>query len=503
MNWNRPFAEKILTLSSGAHYTITAGLIILFALAIRMVGLSKGIWMDEFRSIEIMSSSPLIAALRNYDHPPLYFLLLRAWNLISQGEAFLRVLSVIFGVGTVAAVINWVKGYSRTGSLMAGLLVSSLPMMLRFSQEIRHYSMLLFFAALSYLFASHIKRTPNRKCTYIWLSVTLAICMLTHSLGMLIMVCVSAFVIIDRTFWSSGRVRAFLLVLIIPSLTFLFINFIFKETFFKDPATFWIPKLSLPYLLGHLKIVFGLDILLAIKSRIVAYCPPFHCIAVYGINALLLIFCGLLLIFGQWKKTYIFLVPATLHVLVLVIISLLLLPTIWYRTLLPILIPLIAFMGVHIRSISYKKIRYPCIAAVVVISALFVFNWVTVQANLPYEDWKKVAQVLKQNLKAGDVLLIYPHYAGGPLGYYLDITVYDSLGLKHGDGPDRIKRFLQSLASPSSGRKKSLCLVVRKGLLVKKYIQNYNERIRFLENRCGKSVVKKMGIIWIFRFGCD
>ena len=67
-------------------YAVLAVLVVLSALALRLIGLSKGIWLDEWLSIRTSGSADLMGALRSYDHPPLYFVLLRAWSILGSDE---------------------------------------------------------------------------------------------------------------------------------------------------------------------------------------------------------------------------------------------------------------------------------------------------------------------------------------------------------------------------------------------------------------------------------
>jgi len=110
--------------------------LVCLGLALRLVGLTKGIWLDEFYSIAKISQGDLIANLRAYDHPPLYFVFLKLWYLVNTSEPFLRLFSVIWGVGTIIVVIKWIEGYSPLAGIISGICCALMPALLRFSQEI-------------------------------------------------------------------------------------------------------------------------------------------------------------------------------------------------------------------------------------------------------------------------------------------------------------------------------------------------------------------------------
>ncbi len=125
------------------------------ALGLRLLGLNKGIWLDEFITLDWVLSPDLTSMfqkIRTDTWPPLYFVLLRAWSYFGRGEATLRMFSVVFGVGLVVIAMVWMKRYSYLSSILTGIILATLPVVLRFSQEIRGYALLLSAAALAFYF---------------------------------------------------------------------------------------------------------------------------------------------------------------------------------------------------------------------------------------------------------------------------------------------------------------------------------------------------------------
>src|SRR5512145_896422 len=110
-------------------YAVAVVGILSLALALRLIGLGKGIWLDEYATLQIIlqdSFAKTIQAVQTDNHPPLYFILLRIWSQIDTSAGFLRLPGAFFGVGTVAVVMIWIRRYSRLGSLLAGLLTATL-----------------------------------------------------------------------------------------------------------------------------------------------------------------------------------------------------------------------------------------------------------------------------------------------------------------------------------------------------------------------------------------
>ena len=127
------------------------------ALALRLTGLGKSIWLDEYITLKIISGRDLITQMKVLDiEPPLYFFLLKLWSSMGMKSDYLRLFSVVISLGTLTMLMLWLKLYSRLASLLTGLLFATLPISLRFSQELRSYPLLLLGTAVSFFFASQI-----------------------------------------------------------------------------------------------------------------------------------------------------------------------------------------------------------------------------------------------------------------------------------------------------------------------------------------------------------
>ncbi len=135
------------------HFTF----LILIAFAVRSYRLDfQSIWWDEGHSIE-MASAPVaqIPTLPGMDvHPPGFFVALHGWMaLAGRSEFALRYLSLVFGVLTVALMVAFGRrmGGWRTG-FAAGWLAVLSPFWVQYSQEVRMYAPVTFFAATGMYF---------------------------------------------------------------------------------------------------------------------------------------------------------------------------------------------------------------------------------------------------------------------------------------------------------------------------------------------------------------
>ena len=97
----------------------------------------ESLWFDEAYSIE-SAQGPL-----NFNRP-LYFLLLRLWMRIGIGEAWLRSLSVLFGLASVALIYGLgCRLAGKTTGRIAALLLTLSPLAINHAQEIRFYTLSL------------------------------------------------------------------------------------------------------------------------------------------------------------------------------------------------------------------------------------------------------------------------------------------------------------------------------------------------------------------------
>lgn len=125
------------------------GLILLVGLALiaRLHGITEPvIWYDEGYSLLLSQRSPaLIWTTTAGDvHPPLYYVILHYWmQLFGSSVLSVRGLSVLADVGTLLLCIKLMSLLvSRRAALIAGVLFALLPIAVRYSQEVRMYTLL-------------------------------------------------------------------------------------------------------------------------------------------------------------------------------------------------------------------------------------------------------------------------------------------------------------------------------------------------------------------------
>ena len=99
---------------------------------------TESLWIDEIFSIQAAQKNIFSLTLNR----PLYFVLLHFWMRFGSSEAWLRGLSVIFGLGSVFLI--YLLGYrlsSKMTGLIAALLLTLSPLVINHAQEVRMYVM--------------------------------------------------------------------------------------------------------------------------------------------------------------------------------------------------------------------------------------------------------------------------------------------------------------------------------------------------------------------------
>jgi hypothetical protein len=409
------------------------------ALILRLMGLDKGIWVDEWGSIYVSQGGGLLETLiklRNYDHPPLYYMMLHLWSKLGDSEVFLRLPSVLMGIGTVFVAMMWLRLYSSPASVLVGVLLGAAPMLLRYSQEIRDYPLLLLATSLAFFFASRITINPETFSNYLGLGISLTMAVATHLLGIFLILPVCIFV---YTMSEAGKTvcRSKLIVAIaIPVGVFLFFRFFYLLDVDKSHG-WWVPPISRWMISYSTRNLFGLSTFPwpwdATKRVLLVALPCF----------------AIVLAFGNWRRNYPFLIAALIYWLQVLAYTVLITPIFYDRFLLPSLIPLLGFIALQTVSIEKKILRIASIAVCVAVSLTFALNWAGQAAWEPVEPWKQMSRLLERQWqgKTG-ALVFYPAYCAGPVRYYFShLQSVATCEVMPGTGEEELARSVSSMVS--------------------------------------------------------
>ncbi|HBK22001.1 MAG TPA: hypothetical protein DDZ60_05710 [Planktothrix sp. UBA10369] len=161
---------------------------------------TETLWNDEYYSIRDAEDFNIL-------HPgtrPLYFILLQFWMNFGKSDAWLRGLSVIFGIGNVFLTykIGRRTGGEPIGIISAFLLTLS-PRVIFHAQEVRMYSMSTFLSLVGTLILIEILENLNIKWIILW-AIARILTTLTSPLNILILF--PDLVIIAWTYRNQRRV---------------------------------------------------------------------------------------------------------------------------------------------------------------------------------------------------------------------------------------------------------------------------------------------------------
>jgi len=141
---------------------VAIGVVAVLAGAVLRFATTSSLWLDEALSVNISQLSPgeLVRWLRHDGHPPLYYLLLHGWTeVFGTGDVAVRAMSGVFGLATLP--LAWIAGRRRGGPVLAWVTVSVValsPFAIRYSDEARMYSMVMFLAFAGYLLVDDVMR---------------------------------------------------------------------------------------------------------------------------------------------------------------------------------------------------------------------------------------------------------------------------------------------------------------------------------------------------------
>ncbi len=474
-------------ISSEFLYIFLAGSIILGAFAFRLMGLRKGIWLDESVTRGILFSSDFLQSLKFHDHPPLYYLLLKPWSLINNSDIFLRFFSVFCGMGTVIALMVWIKQYSRPASLLAGLYAATLPLMLRYSQEIVDYSLFLLAVTLSFFYASFVLFSPLKRSGYVGLALSLTAVVLSHAVGIAMLPAVGIYLLAASLSKKEINRWKITFSFLIPIFFFAVIFLFLVHGARRNPDAWWVPPVSMDRLVHVSKSLFGLAS------------------SINSIGLLVFFFiCVVLFFLGDWRRSWPLLAAAVFYWLALIVYSLRVVPVFLDRTALPGMIPFMGFVGLQIASIRRRVLRTFFIVLMVLSSLVSLFFW-TRTAYKPIEQTQETTVFLDALREKRDIVLFFPEFVMGLFQHYAVLSSDSILSIETTDDvvvvDEKIGRMLKRQDPALASKPRSVFLVMRSNPLLKRNPETYLWLLKYLKSRFGEPVFyKEFGVFSLVQY---
>ena len=154
---------------------------------------AAAIWGDEGSSL-LLSQYSLAGIWEHaaHDvHPPLYFMLLHGWiDLFGDGIFSIRCLSALPGIATVGLGV-WLVDLlaTRRAALLGGVLLALLPTAVRYSQEVRMYSLLGLWLIGATIALMYWIRRPQRTRYLVMYTLLMSAAFYTHYFTALCVLC--------------------------------------------------------------------------------------------------------------------------------------------------------------------------------------------------------------------------------------------------------------------------------------------------------------------------
>lgn len=164
--------------------------VLALSIGVRLYNITTPVlWLDEAFSVYLSRMPPgqiLLHTARDV-HPPLYYLLLHYWMaLFGDGLLAVRGLSVFTGVATVLVAMHLtLQMANRRAALVAGLLMAVLPIAVRYSQEVRMYSLLALLLLVATFALMMWMRAPERRQYLLLYALSLTAAFYTHYFAVL------------------------------------------------------------------------------------------------------------------------------------------------------------------------------------------------------------------------------------------------------------------------------------------------------------------------------
>lgn len=232
MNGNIPAAQSALN-SNGTEDSLSRrsnlllfGLGVLLFVAVRLRGLTAScLWFDEIFSVHAARhnwSELLSFVAADLIHPPLFYALLKVW-IAAGGESltWLRLFPALTSIATIVPFLLLCRELKLTAGErnLALLLMAVSGFLIKYAQEVRMYTLLLFFSLCSlWLLLKLIKNDSRAKQVLIALTLSNVLLVYTHYSGWVLVAvqCVAVFLWQRRGLLPFMASTALLVVTYLP-----------------------------------------------------------------------------------------------------------------------------------------------------------------------------------------------------------------------------------------------------------------------------------------------
>jgi len=394
------------------------------ALAVRLIGISAtSIWHDEAMSIHTARMGLYDLVLRMSvanNQPPLFFLLLKLWAVVSWSPLWLRLLPVVLSIGGVVFAVLWLRQWDRRAGWMAGALTATSPLIAHYAQEIRAYALVYTCLLAGLYFAERLSHshTGTGRAGLLLSACTMSY---AHYAGLLAAAALWVYTGVRGTgLRRTASLAGVWAALSVPALML----GIFHAAG-KVQTGFWVPPLSAERLWALVTTGTGHAWIDLWEQSGSAVYRPWLALAGRGLLTAGLAIALLVTLArrrpGVTSAVGAMWVAGVCHVILVVLVSLLLVPIALERTTFPALIPLIGVLALSCAGGGGRRLRRLGTAAclgVAVIWALTAAGQVVGSVERRPDERRLFSQMARR-FESGDVAIVFPAEMQASAGFFL------------------------------------------------------------------------------------
>lgn len=364
------------------------------------------LWFDEIFSVHAAEhewSSLFWFVAQDLIHPPLFYIVLKFWMILGGDSVFwLRLLPVLFSIFAIFPFVRLGRELKLSTNviLLSLFLLAVNGALIKYTQTLRMYSMLMFLALVSmWLFARYF----NRGKSFVPLVIVNILLVYTHYFGWLFVITEIAALLVFQTIkWRRAAVMSF-------SLAAVFLPWFIAIWQAAQQGSDLAQNIGWQARPGAFQVfTFAIDVIEPFYFQASNIEPS--SIFLVSIPLLLISATGLVLYFINWKREehkqsiYLLILFSGIPIVIAFVASWLLPHSVWgTRHLIIVLPPLITLIAHAILSIPTRPVRIGFVALVLLLSA--AGSAVALRREMPRHvwcEWNNVAADIRDRTSADE-----------------------------------------------------------------------------------------------------
>jgi uncharacterized membrane protein len=406
-------------------------LIVLVGLALRLYDIGgESIWFDEAVSIDV-SRLGFIEQIKWVDdqskegNPPFYYMLLHLWiPVFGDSEFVSRFPSLVFGV--LSIVLTYSIGrllFGKRAGLFAALIIAVSFFHVRYSQEARGYTLMVFLALVSCYALLRLISGWKLRWAGIYVLSSALLCY-THYFGLFTVLAQNIFCF--TIFLTRGRAGApaltrWILVQVILGALYVPGFILLAGRFTSVRESFWIPEPGSEDLYLYIVIYAGSVYMLALLAAfaVLAVANSKRLRGVKGFKGLLTAADESAVVkeITYGEKIYFLLLWLLVPLLTPFLISLTIAPVMVFRYTIIASLGLYLLAAAGMSAVTNRFAACAVTAAVVILSAQPLYSY---YSGVEKHQWREVIREIESNAGSGDYVFVFPHFEAVTARYYLE-----------------------------------------------------------------------------------